>query len=210
MLTCLCLLWLWTDYCFRLCPVYYHRVVCLHRDKWASVEKEHDSESASKLNSSIMSQAIWFYLKVLLLNHGGNNYQYWLSLEYWITGLSVYPCFSWLTNLWNVYKQAAIWTSRALLPWPNGVISVTGSVPHFNHNYLFMLTHMLIQMCYCVTANNALFSDVHRLHSGCSEPLPAAAHLHHWARAHVHRPTAGRTATACLRHRRQLLFQHAA
>lgn len=55
----------------------------------------------------------------------------------------------------------------------------------------------------------SLFSDLHRLHSGCSQPLPAAAHLHHRACAHVHRSTAGRTAATRLCHRGQLLLQHA-
>lgn len=68
------------------------------------------------------------------------------------------------------------------------------------------LVTVLLRDDYCLL----LFADIHRLHSSCSQPLSAAAHLHHRASADVHRPAPGWIAATRLCHRGQLLFQHAA
>lgn len=51
--------------------------------------------------------------------------------------------------------------------------------------------------------------DIHRIDSGGSEPLPAAANLHSGAGGAVHRPAVGWSPSTRLRHRRQLFLQHA-
>lgn len=82
--------------------------------------------------------------------------------------------------------------SGRVIGWPH-----SGPLTH-THRHPLRLKH------------SSLFPDIHWLHSGGGQPLPAAAHLHHRTRAQVQRPTAGRAATARLCHCQQLLLQHAA
>lgn len=112
--------------------------------------------------------------------------------------------------------------------WGKIILSVISSILYFsvilssNHSafisaFFFTVTNLweLCITCWVSTMITTCllaalcFKDIHGLHSGRSEPLPAAAHLHYWACAHVHRPAAGWNAASCLLHRRQLLFQHA-